>query len=90
LRVCFRPRAVIQALKLNVYFRASHGRAAQEWLHSKLNPSLLITYDQRADGELLLAMNQKLNEVIAAEVGEDNGDFLPENNKGWAVTRFDL
>ncbi len=49
-----------------------------------------LAVDQRASGELLLAMNQKLNEVIAAEVGEDNGDFLPENKKGWAVTRFDL
>jgi arylsulfatase A-like enzyme len=49
-----------------------------------------LAVDQRANGELLLAMNQKLNEIIAAEVGEDKGDFLPENKKGWAVTRFDL
>ena len=23
------------------------------------------------------------------EVGDDNGDFLPENKAGWAVTHFD-
>ncbi len=48
-----------------------------------------LAVDRRANGELLLAMNQKLNDVIGAEVGDDNGDFLPENKVGWAVTRFD-
>lgn len=49
-----------------------------------------LAVDRRANGELLLAMNQKLNDVIAAEVGSDDGDFLPENKAGWAVTHFDL
>jgi arylsulfatase A-like enzyme len=48
-----------------------------------------LAVDRRSNGELLLAMNQKLTDVIGAEVGEDNGDFLPENKAGWAVTRFD-
>lgn len=33
--------------------------------------------------------NQKLSDVIDAEVGTDDGEFLPENKEGWAVTRFD-
>jgi hypothetical protein len=48
-----------------------------------------LAVDRRGNAELLLAMNQKLNDVIEAEVGSDNGEFLPENKKGWAVTRFD-
>jgi arylsulfatase A-like enzyme len=48
-----------------------------------------LAVDRRANGELLLAMNQKLNEVIEAEVGSDNGEFLPENKAGWALTHFD-
>jgi hypothetical protein len=34
-------------------------------------------------------MNYKLKEDIAAEVSSDNGEFLPESKRGWAVTRFD-
>jgi hypothetical protein len=34
-------------------------------------------------------MNQKLTNIIEAEVGSDDGDFLPENKDGWAVTQFD-
>jgi len=48
-----------------------------------------LAVDRRANGELLLTMNQKMTDVIAAEVGSDNGEFLPENKKGWAVTSFD-
>lgn len=29
-------------------------------------------------------MNARLNEQLAAEVGEDNGDFLPIRNGRWA------
>jgi arylsulfatase A-like enzyme len=49
-----------------------------------------LAADRHTNGELLLVMNQKLNDIIRAEVGSDNGEFLPENKKGWAVTRFDL
>ena len=48
-----------------------------------------LAVDRRANGELLIAMNQKLTDVIDAEVGSDDGEFLPENKAGWAVTRFD-
>ena len=48
-----------------------------------------LAVDRRATGELLLAMNQKLIDVIDEEVGSDDGEFLPENKTGWAVTRFD-
>ena len=48
-----------------------------------------LAVDPKANGELLLAMNQKLTDIIAAEVGSDEGEFLPKNKDGWAVTRFD-
>ena len=48
-----------------------------------------LAIDQRRNGELLLAMNQKLSDTIGAEVGIDNGEFLPENKRGWALTHFD-
>ena len=48
-----------------------------------------LVNDLGENGELMLAMNQKMNDIIAAEVGEDNGSFLPENKAGWAVTKFD-
>jgi arylsulfatase A-like enzyme len=48
-----------------------------------------LAVDRRENAELLLAMNQKLNDVITAEVGIDDGSFLPENEAGWVVTRFD-
>jgi arylsulfatase len=38
--------------------------------------------------ELLLAMNEKLNRLIDAEVGEDRGQMLPGGiDAGWEVTR---
>ena len=48
-----------------------------------------LVNDLGKNGELLLDMNQKMNAIIAAEVGEDDGSFLPENKAGWAVTTFD-
>jgi arylsulfatase len=48
-----------------------------------------LAVDVKANGDLLLAMNQKLSEVIGAEVGDDDGSFLPKNKEGWAITRFD-
>jgi arylsulfatase A-like enzyme len=48
-----------------------------------------LAVDVKANGDLLLAMNQKLSDVIYAEVGEDDGSFLPKNKDGWAITRFD-
>jgi arylsulfatase len=48
-----------------------------------------LAVDKKANGDLLLTMNQKLTDVIDAEVGDDDGSFLPENKAGWAITRFD-
>ena len=48
-----------------------------------------LATDRSAHGERLLAMNQKRTDVIDAEVGTDDGEFLPKNKAGWAVTRFD-
>jgi arylsulfatase A-like enzyme len=36
-----------------------------------------LALDRRANGELMLAMNERLNALIELEVGEDNGKFLP-------------
>jgi arylsulfatase len=39
------------------------------------------------NGELMLAMNAKLNRLIDAEVGEDRGQMLPGGiEAGWEVT----
>lgn len=48
-----------------------------------------LAVDGKANGEMLLAMNQKLSTIIMDEVGRDDGDFLPENEAGWAITHFD-
>ena len=45
-----------------------------------------LAVDRKTKGELLLTMNQKLSDIIGAEVGDDNGDFLPEKRAGWAIT----
>jgi arylsulfatase len=38
-------------------------------------------------GELILAMNDKLNRLIDAEVGEDRGQMMPGGiEAGWEVT----
>ena len=58
-------------------------------LESDPNETNNLATDQNAHGELLLAMNEKLTEIINSEVGSDEGDFLPENKAGWAVTTFD-
>lgn len=43
--------------------------------------------DRRTHGELLLAMNAKLEALIDAEVGEDRGQMLPGGvDAGWEVT----
>lgn len=36
-----------------------------------------LAQDRRANGDLLMAMNNKLNALIEAEVGEDIGQMLP-------------
>ncbi len=46
--------------------------------------------DTRKNGELMLAMNAKMNQLIEDEVGvADDGRFLPGENVNWAAATFD-
>lgn len=46
-----------------------------------------LAADGKKNGELALAMNEKLNGLIDAEVGEDRGQMLPGGiDAGWEVT----
>jgi arylsulfatase len=46
-----------------------------------------LALDRRRNGELLVAMNDKLNRLIDAEVGEDRGQMLPGGiEAGWEIT----
>lgn len=42
-----------------------------------------LAMDPRANGDLIMAMNAKLNGRIAEEVGVDDGSFLPIRNGKW-------
>ncbi|MBE2263086.1 MAG: sulfatase-like hydrolase/transferase [Burkholderiaceae bacterium] len=47
-----------------------------------------LAMDPRRRGDLVLAMNDKLNRLIDTEVGEDRGQMLPGGiEAGWEVTR---
>lgn len=60
-------------------------------LESDPNEVSNLAMDPVANEKLILEMNQKLNDIIAEEVGEDNGDFLPDDNPiVWKVRRFNL
>ena len=49
-----------------------------------------LAVDPKKHGELLLAMNDKMNVLIDTEVDEpDNGSFLPGKDANWTATRFD-
>ena len=46
-----------------------------------------LAMDRKKNGELMLAMNAKLNKLIDAEVGEDAGQMLPGGvDGGWVAT----
>ncbi len=46
--------------------------------------------DPKKHGNVLLAMNDKMNALIDAEVGEpDDGSFLPGDKANWAAVTFD-
>ena len=48
-----------------------------------------LATEPKKHGELLLAMNDKMNALIDTEVDEpDNGSFLPGKDANWAATRF--
>jgi hypothetical protein len=48
-----------------------------------------LVVHRKRHGDLLLALNQKLTDIIEEKVGNDNGDYLPENKAGWTVTHLD-
>jgi arylsulfatase A-like enzyme len=49
-----------------------------------------LAVNAKANGDLLLSMNQKLTDIISDEVGSDEGGFLPENRAGWVIDSVDL
>jgi arylsulfatase len=49
-----------------------------------------LATEPKKHGDLLLAMNAKMNTLIDTEVDEpDNGSFLPGKDANWAATTFD-
>jgi arylsulfatase A-like enzyme len=52
-------------------------------LQSDPDETVNLAADPKANGDLILAMNAKLNGRIAAEVGRDDGSFLPIRNGKW-------
>lgn len=52
-------------------------------LHSDPDETNNLAMNGKAHGELIMAMNAKLNERIAQEVGVDDGSFLPIRNGKW-------
>ncbi|MFC7397763.1 sulfatase-like hydrolase/transferase [Chelatococcus sp. GCM10030263] len=42
-----------------------------------------LALNPKANGDLIMSMNTKLNDRIAEEVGDDNGSFLPIRNGKW-------
>ena len=48
-----------------------------------------LAVDTKANGDLLLAGFGMTLICSDAEVGDDDGSFLPENKAGWAITSFD-
>ena len=49
-----------------------------------------LATEPKKHGDLLLAMNEKMNALLDAELGEpDDGRFLPGKNANWAAATFD-
>lgn len=48
-----------------------------------------LATDPNQYGDLLLAMNEKMNALIDEEVGTDDGSFLPIEQANYATTSFD-
>jgi choline-sulfatase len=42
-----------------------------------------LAMDPKKSGELLTSLNKLANDLIAAEVGVDDGSFLPIRNGKW-------
>jgi arylsulfatase len=48
-----------------------------------------LAVEAKKHGDLLLAMNAKMNQLIEAEIGVDDGSFLPKGEVNWAASEFD-
>ena len=49
-----------------------------------------LATDPKKNGEIILALNEKMNQLIEDEVREpDDGRFLPGENRNWAAATFD-
>ena len=48
-----------------------------------------LAVKRKKHGDLLLAMNEKMNRLIETEVGVDDGSFLPGEDADWVATTFD-
>ncbi len=59
-------------------------------LKSDPNEMRNLAIEPKKNGDLLLAMNSKMNALIETEVGvPDDGRFLPGENANWAATKYD-
>ena len=47
--------------------------------------------DKKKNADLIMALNDKMNNLLEDEVGSDRGEFLPDvKNVNWAFDRFDI
>ncbi|MBA7479298.1 hypothetical protein ES707_14732 [subsurface metagenome] len=77
-----RPVTMEQLRKFNDLEWDDEGRGPAEAHNRAAGPT--------KNGELTLAMNEKLNALIDQEVGEDVGQMLPKApGVNWAITKFD-
>ena len=59
-------------------------------LNADPNEMQNLAIEPNKNGDLLLAMNSKMNALIETEVGvPDDGRFLPGENANWAATKYD-
>ena len=49
-----------------------------------------LAVDRKKAGDRIVAMNQKLNELIDQEVETDDGSMLPGDDADWAIETFDI
>ena len=52
-------------------------------LHNDPDELNNLSLDLKKNGDLILALNQKANALIALEVGADDGKFLPIREGKW-------
>ena len=83
------PFAALWLPQLIADFRATYPGIRFELFDLQRDPHELdnLAMDRKKNGELILAMNAKLNKLIDAEVGEDAGQMLPGGvDGGWVAT----